>query len=123
MGDDKRKFLRFECLLPAEIVKIGGGKSLKEIAKVDEISREGLKLVINFDFNLNPGAKIDFKLSLPEREAATLVSGEIMWSKCKGNKWEIGIRILDMDKTAKAELLEWGYNKWLEGVEKDKQVN
>jgi hypothetical protein len=114
MSEEKRKFLRFECLLPAEVVRVESERGLLSEAKVDEISREGLKLVLNFDFNIHPGATIDFRLDLPGKKGSAPVSGEVMWSKCLGNKWEVGLRIKDMHSLVKGELLDWAYNKWRE---------
>ena len=118
MNKEKREFLRFECLLPAEIVKIEGKDNLIERVTAHDFSREGLKLTISF--NLNPGSKMELKLFLPEKKMSSELSGEVTWSKGVQNKMEVGLRIKEMDKKLKSEILNWVFPKWLE-KERDKQ--
>ena len=66
MSEEQREFLRFECLLPAEVVKIEGKDSLVERVTAHDFSREGLKLTISF--NLDPGSKMELKLFLLNQE-------------------------------------------------------
>jgi len=116
MSKEKRKFIRFECLFPAEVVKIEGKKGMAKEIKVNNISREGLRLVLSFDFS--PGSDIDMSIVIPGKRASALVSGEIVWSRWKEDKWELGVRIKDIDKGAKSELLDLSYAKWLTKMEK-----
>lgn len=112
MGNEKRKFLRFDCLLPAELIKLEGKNDLIERATVHDFSREGLKLTINF--NINSGTVMELKLFLPEKKIHTTMTGEITWKKCVNNRMEVGLKIIDMDKKAKTEILNWVFPKWLE---------
>ncbi|MGB8951652.1 MAG: PilZ domain-containing protein [Candidatus Aminicenantales bacterium] len=116
MREDKRKFRRFECLFPVEIVKVEGKKGVAREAKIDNISREGFKLVLSFDFS--SGTDIELKIPIPGKRASTLVSGEVVWSQQMNNKWEIGVRIREMDKAAKNELLDLSFTEWREKMEK-----
>lgn len=117
MGDQKRKFLRFECLLPAELVKLDEKDSISKRITAHDFSREGLKLSINF--NIQQGSNIELKLSLPEKKITTTVTGEIMWIKSVNNKLEAGIKIKEMNNELKSEILNWVYPRWLE---KERQV-
>jgi hypothetical protein len=116
MGEEKRKYLRFECLVPIELVRVEGmtSEAAKKKAVLDEISREGLHVVMDVDLNFDPGAELDLKVNIPERRMTTRVSGEVMWAKPKGHRCELGVRIKAMDKAAKSELLDLGYAKWRE---------
>jgi len=122
MGEEKRKFLRFECLIPIEFIRIEGrvlGEGRK--ACLDEISREGIRLVMDVDLKFAPGTEIDLKVNIPDRKLTSNVCGEVMWVRPKGERYELGVRIKDMDKAIKSELLDLGYEKWRETAE-DKEA-
>lgn len=119
MSDEKRKFLRFDCSIPSEVLKLDGNRNLVEGAKVINFSSEGLRLRVNF---VTPklGSSSDLKLYLPERQLIAFLSGEIVWYKFINNKLEVGLKIKDMKKEARGEVLNWVFPKWLE-KEKRKQ--
>jgi c-di-GMP-binding flagellar brake protein YcgR len=114
MGQDQRKFLRFECMLPAEVVKVEEQEGLAEKAQISDFSRGGLKLVLNLDFNFIPGSKIDLKCSLPEKPNEARAKAEVVWSKNEGGTWSLGLKILDMSPEALSEILGSCYNHWQE---------
>jgi len=111
MSKERRKYQRYKCLLPAEILKSGEKKSLLERATVRDFSREGLKLTINF--NLNLGSNMEIKVYLPEKNLITSIVGEIVWFKHAENRMEAGLKIKDMDQRVKEEILNWLLPKWL----------
>lgn len=112
MGKEKRKFLRFECLLPVELVKIDGKNHLSKKVEAHDFSREGLKLSINFDIQL--GSNMEVNLHIPDKKLAVPVSGEIVWVKSVDNRLEAGLKIKDMDNELKSEILNWIFPQWLE---------
>ena len=112
MHEERRKFIRFECLLPAEIVKLNEKKPVLDKIRVDDFSQEGLKLVVSF--NLEPESEIELKLYLPELETVTPVKGKIIWSKPDEHGIQIGMKILEMDPDAKAEIFDYAYERWKE---------
>jgi hypothetical protein len=116
MSEDKRKFLRFECLIPVEFVRVEGQRldAGRKMATLDEISREGLRVVMDVDLNFAPGAEVDLKVNIPDRRLTSNVCGEVMWVRPKGKRYELGIRIKDIDKVIKSELLDLGYRNWRE---------
>jgi hypothetical protein len=116
-SDEKRKSLRFDCVLPAEVVEIKGKKNLIGRATVKDFSNIGLKLTVNF--NLDPRSPMDLKLYLPEKKLTTSVSGEISWSRFKDKKLEIGLKIKDMDKKLKKEILDWISPSWTQETEEE----
>jgi hypothetical protein len=111
MGKESRKSLRFECPIPAELVNLEGKDELIDKITAHDFSTEGLKLVISFKFN--PGSNMDLKLSIPEKKLSAQLSGEITWTKCADNKLEVGIKIKEMDKDSKSEIISWVFQKWL----------
>ena len=117
--DDKRKSLRFDCVLPAELVELKGKKNLIGRATVKDFSNVGMKLTVNF--NLETRSPMDLKLYLPEKKLITSVSGEISWSRFKDKKLEIGLKIKNMDKKLKKEILDWVSPSWTQETEEEKK--
>jgi len=125
MGEEKRKYLRFECLVPVEFIRVEGQEvdERRREACLDEISREGIRLVMDVDLNFPPGAEIDFKVNLPERRLTSKVLGEVMWVRPKGDRYELGIRIKRMDTAIKSEIMDLAYDQWRESAEdKDRKT-
>jgi c-di-GMP-binding flagellar brake protein YcgR len=119
MAKEKRKYFRFDCPVPVHLIQIEGGKRVVKKATLDEISRDGLKLTFSFDLDLRPGSEVNFKLNLPEKRLTSKLIGEIAWSKPKGKKLEMGLKIKDMDKILKSELMDLVYAKWREARAKE----
>jgi len=112
MEEEKRKFLRFECLIPVDLLEVGDpGTSLQD-ALIDNVSREGLRLVFDLGQAFQPGDDISFQIQKPEERRTCQVMGEVIWSKPVGEKLEVGLKILRMEKCTKSELLDMGYNAW-----------
>jgi len=115
MGDEKRKYLRFECVVPVDLIEFTGGEGgAGGEAVIEDISREGLRMILSLGLDLTPGAEVDLKVHAPEDPDTCSVSGAIMWSKTKGQKLEVGIKIKKMDECARNKFLDIGYAKWLE---------
>jgi len=112
MSDDHRKYLRFECLVPVENIKFEGGDAPSKDAVLDNVSRDGLHIILDLDFSLSPGHEVDFDVEIPDKKVDSKVSGEVLWTRSKGKKLEVGIRIKNMNKATKSELLELGYVRW-----------
>jgi hypothetical protein len=118
MADEKRKFLRFDCLIPVDVSTPGKTHLLKR-ATVHDLSPEGLKLAINLD--LKTGTPLDIQLNVPEKNLLTIVSGEIAWSRSTENNIEVGLKIKKIDKKAKNELLDYLFPQWVEKKKRDKK--
>lgn len=109
--DERRKHPRFKCLLPAEVLKAGAKKGFIERISVHDMSAEGLRLVVNFT-KPDRGSDMELKLYVPEKSLLTFLSGEIAWSKFSDSKMEAGIRIKEIDKRIKEEILNWLFPGW-----------
>ncbi len=114
MNEEKRKYLRFEVLVPVDLVEFEGiaGEDAKAI--LDNVSREGVRLVLGMHSSFGQGTEINFTFHNAEKHQSFDVAGEVVWSKPNGDKVEIGLRIKSIEKTAKADLLELGYSRWKE---------
>ncbi|MHB8095436.1 MAG: PilZ domain-containing protein [Candidatus Aminicenantales bacterium] len=111
---DKRKFLRFECLLPAEVVRVEGCSGAAGRAVIDDFSREGLRLVLNLEVDIVPGTRLDLQCTLPGGEGTVPAAGEVIWSRAEGGKWEFGMKIKEMAPEARCEILDACYLNWQE---------
>jgi len=111
---DKRKFLRFKCLLPAEVVRVEGGSGAGGKAVVDDFSREGLRLVLNLDVDIVPGARLDLQCTLPGGGGTVQAAGEVVWSRAEGGRRELGMKIKKMAPEARCEILDACYLNWQE---------
>ena len=111
--------MRFECLIPVENIKFAGGDAPDQDAALDNVSRDGLHIILNLDFSLSPGHDVDFDVEIPDKKVDSKVSGEVMWTRPKGKKLEVGIRIKNMSKATKSELLDLGYDRWREARRKE----
>jgi hypothetical protein len=104
--EERRKDKRFECLLPAQVLQAEGKEKLVQRTTVHDFSRKGLKLVVNI-IALEPGADVDLEVYIPEKGLKTSVNAEIAWKKMAEDKLEIGLKIKDMNKSARKEILKW----------------
>ena len=112
MGKEKRKFLRFECLLPVDLVRIDGKDHINKKVEAHDFSREGIKLSINFDIEM--GSDMEVNLHIPDKKISVPVKGEIVWIKSVDNRLEAGLKIKEMDNELKSEILNWIFPQWLE---------
>ncbi len=117
MADERRKFLRFDCSIPSEVLKLNGNHNLVESAKVINFSSDGLRLRVSFE-TPKLGSSSELKLYLPEKQLVAFLSGEVVWCKFTNNKLEVGLKIKDMKREARGEVLNWVFPKWLEREKK-----
>ncbi len=120
MTNEKRKFPRSKCVLPADLFFEEDNQRFAKRATVCDISSEGLKLIINFK-NFNPASPINLKIYLPEKKLSTSLSGEVVWNTYRDNRLEVGIKINKIDQKVKEEILEWVFPFWVD-VEEGKKT-
>jgi c-di-GMP-binding flagellar brake protein YcgR len=109
--DDRRKFLRFDLPIDVEAksTNIAGDYA---IGVCNDFSREGMSLVSG-DFNFDPNTSLELKLQLPTQEKYITASGDVVWKKKIDDKWRAGLKITNIDKANKGDLLDYAYDKWL----------
>jgi len=124
MEEDKRKYLRFECLIPIDLVEVDDpGANLKE-AVIDNVSREGIRLVFDIGHAFREGDTLCVQITKPnEEQSLSQVSGEVVWARPLGDKVEVGLKIKEMEQSTKAELLDLGFRAWRrqQKIEKEKE--
>jgi len=106
---ERRKFMRFPVSLKVEAIK----KNKESLfGLIRDFSREGLRVIFdNFDFKSN--SYVDFKIQRPDTEVFVPASVEVIWKRPVEGRWETGLRFKEFPPRVKAEILEFGYKKWL----------
>jgi hypothetical protein len=112
MTEEKRKYLRFEVIVPIDLMEIDGINGEETEALLDNVSREGMRLILDMDSPFGPGAELNFTVHNAEKCKSCAVTGEVVWRKPKGDKIEIGLKIKSIENCTKAELLDMGYSRW-----------
>jgi hypothetical protein len=115
MSKEKRKSVRSQCVIPAELIRIEGKEHFTMRTTAHDLSEEGLKLTLNFD--LDPGSTMDLRLYVPEKKLSTLLSGEIIRVRTIDKKLEVGLKIKEIDSQLKHEILTWVFPGWLKEKE------
>lgn len=106
MTAERRKDKRYKCLLPAHVLQAEGKDKLIQRTTVHDFSRGGCKLIVNI-ISLDPGSDIELELYVPEKGLKTPLRAEVAWKKMSGDRLEIGLKIKNMKKGAKKEILKW----------------
>jgi len=114
--DDKRKYIRFEIPLRVEIA-IPDKETASEKGRITDISRNGMRLEVEEDAFFQ-GQSIDLRISLPGQGPFIPAKGEIIWKKARSEGWEMGLKIISIDKTTKSDILEYAYRMWLENTDR-----
>ena len=117
MVDDRRKYIRFEVPLKAELVVRVDVDSVQQ-GTTKDFSREGLRLTVR-NFDLIKGESIDMKIFIPDKKEPIPLRGQIVWSKPDHN-WEVGIKISQIDKEAKSQILDYAYTAWRQKIKDSK---
>ena len=121
MTAERRKDKRYKCLLPAHVLQAEGKDKLVQRTSVHDFSRGGCKLIVNI-ITLDPGSDIELELYVPEKGLKTPLRAEVAWKKMSGDRMEIGLKIKDMKKGAKKEILKWVAPLGLETKKKPKKI-
>ncbi len=110
--EERRRFIRFDVPLKTEVVIKAKIDSFQEGVTKD-FSREGLRLILH-NFALEKNADIKLRIYVPERKEPVEVKGQVVWSKANDANWEVGIKIKEIDKEAKSQILDYAYKIWRE---------
>jgi len=121
MPDERRKDTRYRCLLPAQVLQAEGKEKLVQRTTVHDFSRGGCKLIVNI-ITPDPGADVELEVYVPEKGLKAPLRAEIAWKKMTGDKLEIGLKIKDMEKGAKNEILKWITPVGLEAKKKQRKL-
>ena len=114
MLDDRRKYMRFDMPLNAAYRKY---KDAKEYSKgmANNISREGIGLISEHE-DTKVHSTLELQLQNPMQDDPVAVLADVMWNQKIGNKWHAGLKIREIDKASKMEILEYAYDKWAQTI-------
>lgn len=121
MSEDRRKYMRFNVPLKAEIDLRSQVGAFKEGLTWD-FSREGLRLMIK-GAELLSEADISLNVFVPSLDKAIPIKAKVVWNKIKGEDWEIGLKLDDIKNEDKAAILDYVYDKWREDKKKSYKDN
>jgi len=86
---NKRKFERYDLILPATYMDLGSKKEGK--AKMRDISDQGIRMTLAE--NLPVGTRLDIWLCMPNG-GRLYIKGEVVWSKGpESGEYSIGVRM------------------------------
>ena len=105
MFDDRRKYIRFDVPLNIRFKSPSVADSYTN-AVTNNFSREGLGVLAS-DFSYDTNSTINMSVKHPFQDKYIDVLADVVWKSQKDNKWQVGLRIKEMDKAAKIE------NKWV----------
>lgn len=105
---EKREFLRFPVELRVEACKENKGYT----GLIKDFSKKGLRVIFD-DFKLELNSPLELKIQRPGTDVWISASAEAIWKKQEHNKWDVGLRLKDLAPEEKAQILEYGYLKWL----------
>ena len=102
---EKRKFIRF----PVDL-KVKAGKEIAGITK--DFSREGLRVIFDdFSFVLDSALKLE--IQSPDSDVPIPLVAKPLWKRLLDGKWNVGFMFAELAPAKKAEILEYGYRKWV----------
>ena len=82
--------------------------------KVKDFSRRGMRVVLDTP-NIDEQNEMQLEIQQPDYNNLVSVTSSVAWKKCFEGKCEAGLRFKNFPVQAKADFLDYGYNKWLKG--------
>ena len=113
MLDNRRKFPRFNIVVDVEFR--ANGDSFSGMTK--NVSRDGISF-ISQSRSVDVGTSFQFKMQNPQREATIEACGDFAWKRQIDDKFHLGLRFKDINKTDKSDILDVAYDNLLRGVRK-----
>jgi len=109
---DRRRVRRFDCELDLMVLRIGY-REINLPAKTKNISRFGLCFKAKGLKHIHEHEEADFMIKLPVDGTFYPLKGEIIWDMKEGEEVCAGVLIREMDPVAKADILNYAYDRWL----------
>lgn len=113
-GRERRRYMRFDIPLDLKF-RTSQRESSFIAGHIRNFSRHG------FCFETSSTVPalhktMDFEIALPDGTRFVSATGDIVWKQTVNEKYFAGIKIREMDKAAKSEILDYGYDRWIETV-------
>lgn len=112
--EEKRKSKRF--LLPVALYEEIGGKHICGVSNVWDVSHGGFRLLA--PVNISKGAILRCRISVP-KVLDLVCEGMVCWTGATSEKkYWIGLCFTKIKPSDKVDLLNYGYDSWLEAEKK-----
>lgn len=109
---ERRKYIRFD--IPLDIVfKPAEDAVPYSSGIIKNFSRDGC-CIESKSLNMTLNENLELKVRHPKKDIFITATGDIVWKRHINGTWLAGIRIFNMDKEAKSEILDFAYDIWLE---------
>ena len=110
MENERRRYIRFPVSLKVEAYE---ENYIKSTGVVQDFSRDGLSAVFDdCDFEVN--SYITIGIQRPSKESIFHAIVKVMWKREVDDKCKIGAKLNNFSSHIKSEILEHGYNYWIE---------
>jgi hypothetical protein len=110
MLDDRRQFKRFDIVLDVKFRERETSDYAAGLTK--NFSREGLSFEAkNVDFPQK--GILDFQLKHPKEDIFVSLIGNIAWREKDRDRYLIGIKLLEIQKEIKWDILDYAYDRWV----------
>ncbi len=116
MFNDRRRYMRFDIPLDVEYAT-SDSKSIYRKGTTSNFSREGLGLVSS-DYDFENNTSLELKVKHPRQENAISAMADIVWKTKLGDSWYAGLKIREIDKEAKMDILDIAYDEWVQKIHK-----
>lgn len=117
---ERRKYRRFKIPLDIKF-KTSKESSDYHRGMIRNFSRFGFCFESeNMPLKIND--TVECVVRLPMKESFIPASGDIVWTRKEKDKFLTGIKLGDIDTAAKREILDYGYDSWLDEVRRKRSA-
>lgn len=118
MDNDLRRYRRYRRFnIPLDVAVKNGSTGLTK-----DFSREGLGLVLD-DFDFDTYSDVELRMNNPVYNEPVEIRGEVVWKKEVEGKWHVGLKMKNIDITAKSDILMYAYDRWLSEQRQNRSLN
>ena len=109
----RRNFMRIDAHLDLTL------KPKKDVLYIVGVtinfSSDGFSFISEY-FELKSNEPEEFRITLPDKDKYVCVLGDIAWKTRVRDRCLVGVKIRYLEEEIKREILDYSYNKWIEGV-------
>jgi c-di-GMP-binding flagellar brake protein YcgR len=112
MQAERRRYIRFD--IPLDITfKPAEDEVPYASGTIKNFSRDGC-CIESKSLDMTLKENLELRVRHPKKDVLIAATGDIVWKQCVNGTWLAGIRILEMDKEAKSEIMDFAYDIWME---------
>jgi len=112
MQAERRRYIRFD--IPLDVTfRPAEDRVPYSSGTIKNFSRDGC-CIESENLNMLLNENLELQVRHPKKDIFIAAKGDIVWKQHVNGTWLAGVRILDMDKEAKSEILDLAYDIWIE---------